>query len=130
MRLKIEKFGTSAEGIRLLGSTKRPEPDHVRVMFPGGELEIVRATDGEKPDYWVHLRINTPERDGWDENEIMAKVCDARLDQIDKHASESNVGDFNRPELYHVAIRVKPQWDALPKANYDACMAWNKGGAA
>ena len=30
----------------------------------------------------------------------------ARLDQTDKHASESNLGDFERKELYHLAVRV------------------------
>lgn len=33
-------------------------------------------------------------------------IKDARLDQTDKHASESNLGDFERPELYHLAVRI------------------------
>jgi hypothetical protein len=119
--LKIEHFGQSAQGIRLLGNTRNPEPDHVRIVFPGGEVEVVRATDGKSPDYWVHLNLNHPHRDGWNEDQTMATVCDARLDQTDKHASESNLGDFERPELYHVAIRVRPQWDANPQDNQRAC---------
>lgn len=112
MRLKITRFGESAEGIQLTGNPKYCEPDHVRVAFPGGDLEIVRATDGEKPDYWVHVRINTPKDGMYIKGETMtARVFDARLDQHDKHSSDSNIGDFNSPELYHVAIRVKPDWN-------------------
>lgn len=110
MRLKIKSFGESTEGIELSGNPKSREPEHVRISFPGGDVEVVRATDGENPDYWVHLRINHPDRDGWDKDEIMASVCDARLDQTDKHSSDSDLGDFNRKEIYHIAMRVKPDW--------------------
>lgn len=114
-RLKIQSLGTDCEGIVLRGSDKHPEPDHVRIMFPGGDLEIVRATDGDKPDYWVHVRINHPDHGANVPGETMhAKLVDARLDQLGKSASESNLGDFENPNLYHVAIRVKPSWNVKP----------------
>lgn len=111
MRLKITKFGESAEGIQLTGNPKSCEPDHVRIAFPGGDLEIVRATDGANPDYWVHVRINHP-KDGMDiPGETMhGKLCAARLDIHGIGVREAKIGDFNNPGLYHVAIRVKPAW--------------------
>lgn len=111
MRLKVTSFGESAEGIALSGNPKSGEPAHVRITFPGGDVEVVRATDGAHPDYWVHVRINHSEHGMFVPGEDMAgQLCDARLDQLDKSASESNLGDFSRPQLYHVALRVKPDW--------------------
>lgn len=111
MRLKITKFGESAEGIALSGNPKSCEPAHVRISFPGGDVEVVRATDGEKPDYWVHVRVNKTGHGMFVPGEdTAASITDARLDQLDKSASDANLGDFNRPELYHLAVRVKPEW--------------------
>lgn len=39
------------------------------------------------------------------------KLSDARLDIIGKNSSDVNIGDFNNPGLYHVAVKVKPKWD-------------------
>lgn len=111
MRLKITQFGQSAEGIALTGNPKSCEPDHVRITFPGGDVEVVRATDGANPDYWVHVRINHKDHSQFTPGEDMeAVLCDARLDQIDKSSVKADLGDFNRPELYHLAVRVKPKW--------------------
>lgn len=111
MRLKITSFGQSAEGIEISGNPKNREPDHVRITFPGGDLELVRATEGKNPDYWVHVRIHHPEHGMFVPDEDQpGTLVDARLDIIGKHASEVKVGDFNNPGLYHVAFRVKPEW--------------------
>jgi hypothetical protein len=112
MRLKITSFGQSAEGIELTGNPKKMEPDHVRIAFPGGDVEVVRSTDGKNPDYWVHVRINHPQGGMFvpDEDRI-GKLSDTRLDILEKHSSEVNVGDFNDPGLYHVAFKIKPKWD-------------------
>jgi hypothetical protein len=112
MRLRIKAFGESAEGIELSGNPKSGEPPHVRISFPGGDVEVVRATDGANPDYWVHVRINRPEAGMDVPGETMhAQLVDARLDQHGKHSAESNLGDFKSPSLYHVALRVKPTWE-------------------
>ena len=112
MRLKITSFGQSAEGIELTGNPKRGEPDHVRITFPGGEVEVVRATDGKNPDYWVHVRINHPEQGMFIPDETQeGKLSNARLDIVGKNSSDVNVGDFNNPGLYHVAVKVTPKWD-------------------
>lgn len=113
MRLKITRFGQSAEGIQLTGNPKSCEPDHVRIAFPGGDIEVVRATDGEKPDYWVHIRVNKEGRGMFTPGEDMAaSIVDGRLDILGMHAADANIGDFDNKGLYHVAVRVKPQWEA------------------
>jgi hypothetical protein len=35
-----------------------------------------------------------------------ARIVNARLDQHGKHAADSDLGDFNNPSLYHVAMRI------------------------
>ncbi len=101
--LEIERFGDDVQGIRLHGDPKiRPEPMHVRIMFPGGDFEVVRCDDGT---YWAHIRI-----DGEAETHAAAscegKFIDARLDIHGQHAGEPDLGDFKHPGLYHVAVRV------------------------
>ena len=113
MRLKITSFGQSAEGIALTGNPKSGEPDHVRITFPGGDVEVVRTTNGVNPDYWVHIRINHP-KDGLDTpgETQHGKLTQARLDLHDTGtgSSKGNVGDFNNPNLHHLAVRVQPEW--------------------
>lgn len=102
--LRIERMGTDAQGITLRGDPRSPEPTHVRVAFPGGDVDVVRATDGT---YWVHVRRNRP-----DDAAVVADgapvgvIEGARLDIEGKPVSESDVGDFAHPGLYHLAVRV------------------------
>jgi hypothetical protein len=88
--------GSRVESVSLAGGS------NFRVEFPGGDVDVVGTTDG---DYWVHIRVNTPERCD-SENEVMGKLVDARLDISGKHAGECDEGDFNHPGLYHLAVRV------------------------
>lgn len=111
MRLKTTRFGESAEGIELSGNPESCEPDHVRITFPGGDVEVVRATDGANPDYWVHVRINHREDGMFVPGETMpGALCDARLDIHGKDIANTEHGDFEHPGLYHLAVRVKPAW--------------------
>lgn len=105
--LKIQQFGDEFDvlGVTLRGDPRCPEPDEFRVAFPGGEVSVVRTTDGE---YWAHITVNHPEqglrykgdgvRDGF--------VVDGRVDVMGKHATECAVGDLDNPDAYHVALRV------------------------
>lgn len=108
--MKAKKLGDNAVGLVITGKRKNREPDHVRIMFPGGDVDVVRSENGDHPDYWVHIRINNPDHPSFSPGTQPAELVDARLDQTDKHVNESDVGDFGRKELYHMAIRVKPQW--------------------
>jgi len=105
--LKVLEFGDNVLGVRLNGNPRNPEPITFRVAFPGGDVDIDRLDDGS---YWVHIRVDHPEHPGY--NPELCKfgpshVVNGRLDVVGKSASEVDMGDFDNPELYHVAIRVK-----------------------
>lgn len=111
-RWRVQPMGDNAEGVKIDGDPRRPEPAHFRVSFPFGEVEIVRATDGEGADYWVHVYVNNPRNANYCPDEDAGQfsaagvIKDARLDQADKAARDADVGDFARPELYHLAVRI------------------------
>jgi hypothetical protein len=106
-RPKIEEFGTDAFGIRVTGDPRNMEPSHTRIVFPGGEVDVVRAGDGAGVPYWIHVTVNHPEAVSYDPESPAGRICDARLDQTDKPTADANVGDFDRPQLYHLAVRVE-----------------------
>jgi hypothetical protein len=102
--LKIERMGDEVQGIRLRGDPKVcPEPTHVRIVFPGGDVDVVRTTDG---DYWVHVRVDTATDVAAEVADVAGKLVDARLDIRGKHASDCDPGDFRDPDLYHLAVMV------------------------
>jgi len=100
--LKIESMGEKVLGVKLTGNPQKPEPIYFRVVLPFGDVDISRCSDNS---YWVHIRTNKPD-DGDRPDRIMGKFTDARLDIIGKHASESDIGDFSNPNLYHAAIKI------------------------
>lgn len=51
-------FGRAPARIELLGERRRPEAAEHIIWFPGGAIEIARASDDE---YWAHVIINR----GW-----------------------------------------------------------------
>lgn len=102
--LRIEEMGENVLGVRLKGNPRNPEPIHFRLVFPGGCVDLVRGSDG---DYWGHVIVNHPE-DGGDPYRPMARFTNARLDIAFNSYKKVNVGDFNHPNLYHVALRVTP----------------------
>ena len=101
-RLKVTDFGSTVQGVTLKGDRRNPEPESFRVQFPGGDVDVVRTTDDE---YWVHVRVNRP-GNTLDEEAPLGRIVDARLDITDRHASETKVGDFENPNLYHLAVRI------------------------
>ena len=64
---------------------------------------VVRTTDGE---YWVHVHVSRPGAGGYPDKDVGGRIVDARLDIVGRHASDSSLGDFNDPDLYHLAVRV------------------------
>ncbi len=103
-KLRVVSFGEEVQGVRLKGDRRNPEPESFRVAIPGGDVDVVRTTDGE---YWVHIRVNKRGDSGgqFDDREF-GTIVDARLDIIERHASEVDCGEFADPNLYHVALRV------------------------
>ena len=96
--LKIESMGDAVLGVRLEGNPAKPEPIHFRVCFPGGDVDIVRCSDGSN---WVHFRVNRED----DMTGETGHLVDARID-----AEGLPVGDkveiLDDPRVYHVAFRV------------------------
>lgn len=96
--------GSKVAQIEITGNMKACEPETVRINFPGGDVEVVRARDGEDADYWVHLRVNRPaDSMAIDGETEQAKIIDAR---IDIHGNNQKAVDFKHPQTYHVALRV------------------------
>jgi len=117
-QFKLEQstqMGQKVVGVNVTGDKQNNEPETFRVSFPFGTVEVTRANDGKpitETDYWVHVYVNNPRSNNFCPDEdsgmfaLAGAIKDARLDQTDKHATESDLGDFKRPELYHLAVRV------------------------
>jgi len=106
-RLKVELMGSEVQGVRLYGDPYRqPEPLHFRVCIPGGDVDIVRCTNG---GFWVHLRVNheSKRRESLQAGQKVGRIVDARVDHFDKHAGETSPGDINDPAAYHLAARLE-----------------------
>lgn len=113
--LKIVKLGDNCHGVELHGDRTRPEHAEFRVSFPGGDVNVVRTTDG---NYWIHVRVNRP-TDG--PQRVMGKMIDARLDIIGRHSDDVDRGDFADPNLHHLAVRIAR--DEQPAAAAAAALA-------
>lgn len=100
--LKIQSMGDAVLGVKLFGDRNKPEPIHFRVVFPGGDIDVVRTSDGE---YWAHFRVNHPD-DGGCTDRLFGRLVDARMDFTEPRAAKANLGDFSDPALYHLAMRV------------------------
>lgn len=100
--LKIVEMGDNALGVRLHGDPRKPEPIHFRVTLPGSDVDIVRT---QANDYWIHIAVNHEDKP-YNPDEPTATINTARLDLLDRAPSETNVGDFDNPNLYHLAVRV------------------------
>jgi hypothetical protein len=100
-------FGDDVLGVTLEGNPKKPEPNSFRVQFPGGNVDIERCTDGS---YWVHVLCNqrekTIDREGPESGVQYAYFSEARMHMTTKHTCDANLGDFENPGLYDVALRI------------------------
>ena len=107
--LPIERMGDKVQGVHLFGDPKRPEPDHFRVVFPFGDLDIARCDDGT---YWVHLCVHRPEQTHSDPADLtLGRFVDGRVDSHHRHASETRdlAEPLNQPGIYHLAVRIGPE---------------------
>lgn len=61
----------------------------------------------EREIYLSRVLCHHDELDGKPDRAVMdARITDARLDLFDKATSQVDVGNFNDPSLYHLAVRV------------------------
>ena len=115
-RLVVESMGETVQGVRLRGDPKvRPEPESFRVVFPGGDVDVVRCDDGS---YWAHVRVDSDEDVKAESAEVVGVVTDARVDYRERPTSgqlarDTDGGDttlralsLGRPGPYHLAVRV------------------------
>lgn len=102
--------GSECAIVNVTGDKRNQEPESVEIRFPWGYVGVTRAQDGKpllETQYWVHVYVNHEMNGSYVKGEtVCGQITDARLDQSDKHASETNVGDFDRAELYHLAVKV------------------------
>lgn len=117
-QFKLEQstqMGQKVVGVTITGDRRNNEPVTFRIHLPFGDVEVTRANDGKnilETDYWVHVYVNNPLSNNYCPDgdsgayDLPGAIKGARLDQTDKHASESDLGDFGRKELYHLAVRV------------------------
>ncbi len=104
--LKIKKMGSAVLGVELEGNPNKPEPIHFRVVFPFGDVDIVRTSNDE---YWVHVRTNNKKDGMFISGETApGKFVDARIDMHGKPVHKTDKGDFGHPDMYHLAVRVAP----------------------
>lgn len=103
--LKLQRpTGSDVALINITGDPKNCEPSHVRIVFPGGHMEVTRATEGEGADYWVHVFTNRKEQGGFIPDEtVEGEFVASRHDCITGGALSLPL----RPDAYHVAVRVK-----------------------
>jgi hypothetical protein len=103
--MKLERpSGSDVAQIRITGNPKNCEPAHVRILFPGGHMEVTRATDGEGADYWVHVWVNFKEHSSFiPEETIEGEIIDSRHDSLKGGALSLPL----RKDAYHVAVRVR-----------------------
>lgn len=99
--------------IRVFGDkTKKLEPEHHRIEFPGGSISVDRTTKGE---YWAHIQINRPGRADYPETHIGSKigeVVDSRIDyDYEEYARRADAGLPTIPSIEydqaieHIALR-------------------------
>lgn len=101
--LKIKPMGDKVLGVELKGCKSKPEPIHFRVTFPGGHVDVVRTTGGE---YWAHIGVNHRNSSNYDPLRSSGELVDGRMDLTNKSINETDMGDIQNPELYHLAIKV------------------------
>ena len=105
---KVVEMGTEVWGVHIKGDPAHPERERFRVTFPFGDVDIVRATDGADADYWIHVRVNHERSASHNPDERTGEIKDARVDHVDKHASDTGsiAVPLRDPSLDHIAIRI------------------------
>lgn len=108
-RLRVVDFGDAVQGIELRGDPANPEPWHVRLAIPYGDVDLALVNVDGKPEYWVHVRVNHERDGGYVKGEtICGRVLDARVDAYGKSGGEIPAGVLADPDLYHLAVRLGP----------------------
>ncbi len=103
--------------IQVFGDKSRKlEPEHHRIEFPGGYISVDRTTEG---DYWAHIAVVTEideTHQGLADSKI-GQVVTSRIDfNYDEYMRRHRAGEPVIPDIpgmadaNHLAVRVKPTW--------------------
>lgn len=86
----------------IAGDRRNPEPSHAIVKFPGGFVEVARASDGS---YWIHAHRHT---DGCEETgEQQGVITGSRLDWSPEFAAERSIPNLPaHEEIRGMSIRI------------------------
>ena len=101
--LKVKSMGDAVLGVKLNGTTKTPEPESFRVVFPGGSVDITRCDDNS---YWVHIARNIEDRCIGQDHIQPGYMIDGRVDIEGQHSGHELANKIDDPMVEHVAIRV------------------------
>lgn len=101
--------------IQVFGDKSRKlEPEHHRIEFPGGHIAVDRTTDG---DYWAHISLEDCELTETHKGQAAGRVVDSRVDfNYDEYKRRHDNGEPPIPSIpgmddaQHFAVRVKPTW--------------------
>lgn len=90
--------------IFIRGDKRQPEPSTAVIRFPGGHVEVSRASDGT---YWVHVgrnvRINDPDSD--ELGEVVGSRIDMTYDA--RHSYGQQIPPMPAAEhIEHMALRI------------------------
>lgn len=88
--------------IHIKGDKRDPEPTMATIQFPGGHVEVSRASDGS---YWVHFGVDHP-----------ANTKESRIDYCHEEYRRRIDAGLKKGEaipaiehVEHLAFRVYPQ---------------------
>lgn len=82
---------------------RRPEPPEIVLHFPGGHVSVMRCSDSE---YWAHLSLERVDEESGNRY-LAGTLIDSRIDCKAQSTSQADRGDLARPDLFHLALKVK-----------------------
>ncbi len=101
-------------------ATKQPEPEEVRICFPGGVIYVARCDreGNQRPEWWAHILVFNPDHpdthrienlDEYGDPGPTARIVDARVDCYDQGATETiHLAEIlQQPGLDHIAIKIE-----------------------
>lgn len=83
------------------GNPRRPEPSTGVIKFPGGHVEVSRASDGT---YWVHVERNTRINDP--DSDVLGVITESRIDHTYEARARGIPPMPAHQDIQHVAIRI------------------------
>jgi hypothetical protein len=105
---KAHKIVRSDDATTLIiaGDRRNPEPSHAIIKFPGGFVEVARASDGS---YWIHAHRHTEGLPGEaaETGQQEGVIVGSRLDWSPEFAAERSIPELPaHEEIRGMSIRI------------------------